>query len=379
MPLNLQYGNDIVQAFAAGAAERERKEQLKLERDRLEQQKKIEEEQLAQHHEEFQVTNKMQQALHDIQILQAKQNIAENISKIGEGGVSAIGGKVTGIDYGPTGEEPKTISFQYPLSDNNVTVEHPLAKARRAAQEQNILQEPIRETQRLLQEAETKRQLQVEQPKIFMQILKDQADRLSREKIESAHDATRLAAARARGTSDKISNQAIRISQQFDTHEITKRYNLIKEASQTVNNISDNTNNPGDDQQLIYAFAKTMDPQSVVREGEYATVQKYAQSLADKFGFTVDRIFKNSPFLTPEARRNMKNTILNRAKIEQGAYENLREQTTKKLVNIGENPENWLIDYGKVELDNKPKIGDTKTFSNGKKGKWDGIGWEEIK
>lgn len=35
-----------------------------------------------------------------------------------------------------------------------------------------------------------------------------------------------------------------------------------------------------DDQALIYTFAKVMDPNSVVRESEYDTVQRFSQSLA---------------------------------------------------------------------------------------------------
>ena len=46
------------------------------------------------------------------------------------------------------------------------------------------------------------------------------------------------------------------------------------------------------DQALIYAFAKAMDPTSSVREGEYATVQKYAQSFANQLGFDVNRLFE---------------------------------------------------------------------------------------
>ena len=33
-----------------------------------------------------------------------------------------------------------------------------------------------------------------------------------------------------------------------------------------------------------------MDPDSVVREGEYATVQKYSQTWGQKFGMDVNRI-----------------------------------------------------------------------------------------
>ena len=59
-----------------------------------------------------------------------------------------------------------------------------------------------------------------------------------------------------------------------------------------------NTQNPADDIGFIYAFAKIMDPESVVRENEYITVQRYAQSWADNFNFSAQRIFTNTKFLS---------------------------------------------------------------------------------
>ena len=47
-------------------------------------------------------------------------------------------------------------------------------------------------------------------------------------------------------------------------------------AIQTARTLADSDT---DDQALIYTFAKVMDPNSVVRESEYQTVQDYSQSL----------------------------------------------------------------------------------------------------
>ena len=70
----------------------------------------------------------------------------------------------------------------------------------------------------------------------------------------------------------------------FDALPIVKTTQKMAEAVAFADSLNANTTNPADDQALIYAFAKAMDPDSVVREGEYATVQKYAQSWAECSG-----------------------------------------------------------------------------------------------
>lgn len=174
------------------------------------------------------------------------------------------------------------------------------------------------------------------------------ADRLSREQIAAANRAQQAAAAAQSGKATKTVNQAISVSSKFDSNPVVKRFTTIKEASDFASGLDAATKNPGDDQALLYAFAKAMDPDSVVREGEYATVQKYAQSWADNFGFNIQRVYSNSTFLTPEARQNMKNTILAKAKTVEVGYKNIYKETEAKLKAIGEDPGTWLTDYGTV-------------------------------
>lgn len=120
----------------------------------------------------------------------------------------------------------------------------------------------------------------------------------------------------------------------FDSQPVVRRTQVMSEGVNFAQALNDNTTNPADDQALIYAFAKVMDPDSVVREGEYATVQKYAQSWAERFKFDVTRIFSNSQFLTPEARRNMKATLMTKFGVERRAYDNLRNEYGKRIDRI---------------------------------------------
>lgn len=135
---------------------------------------------------------------------------------------------------------------------------------------------------------------------------------------------------------------------EFNAQPVVKRVQLMAEAVQFADSLSPTTTNPADDQALIYAFAKAMDPESVVREGEYATVQKYAQSWATTYGFNAARIFSNTPFLTPQARENMKTTIRAKYQSVLPSYRNVRRNYVAQVDGIIGRPgagNDWIVDY----------------------------------
>jgi hypothetical protein len=137
-------------------------------------------------------------------------------------------------------------------------------------------------------------------------------------------------------------------SKAFESLPVVKRTQTAAEAVAFANSLDPNTKNPADDQGIIYAFAKAMDPDSVVREGEYNTVQKYAQSWAQTFGFNASRVFSNTAFLTPEARANMKATIQAKFKAGEQQYKAVRKSYADQINRItgGADGEDFLTDYG---------------------------------
>lgn len=150
------------------------------------------------------------------------------------------------------------------------------------------------------------------------------------------------------GLSPPAERQVLQQASQFDSLPVVKNTQVMSEAVDFARSIDPNTKNPADDQALIYAFAKAMDPNSVVREGEYATVQKYAQSWAQTYKFNVERIGSNVAFLAPEARANMKATILSRFAAAQRQYEPVRKSFADRINKItgGTDGESYLTDYG---------------------------------
>lgn len=117
----------------------------------------------------------------------------------------------------------------------------------------------------------------------------------------------------------------------FDNEQTVKTFNKIQEANTFVKSLDPNSQNPADDQALIYQFAKAMDPDSAVREGEYATVQKYAQSWADTFGFNVQRVAAGTEFLTPSSRENIKATIEKNFQARKKAYDNVYNEYGRRI------------------------------------------------
>lgn len=134
---------------------------------------------------------------------------------------------------------------------------------------------------------------------------------------------------------------------QFDGEQIVKDFQTAQSGRNFVKSIPSNTISPSDDIGFIYAFAKIMDPNSVVREGEYATVQKYSQSWAESFGFNAARVFSNTKFLSEDAIDKMKGTIESKYAATKRSYDQARSQYIKSINNIAGKPvgEQLLQDY----------------------------------
>lgn len=133
-------------------------------------------------------------------------------------------------------------------------------------------------------------------------------------------------------TPNQTQSQITGIVNQFDSEPIVKNYNVISEGYQFANSLVNKANpTSADDQGLIYAFAKAMDPTSAVKEGEYISVQKYAQSMAQTGWANLQRMAQNVAFLTPEARKNIIATINSKFQASQQNYNNVYREYNRRL------------------------------------------------
>lgn len=133
----------------------------------------------------------------------------------------------------------------------------------------------------------------------------------------------------------------------FSTEPIIQNFATIQEGRNFAQSIDTNTKNPADDQALIYSLAKALDPGSVVREGEYATAQKYAQSWIKAYGKGVTQAIAGTGFLSKEARENIKKTIDGKYQSSLKSYENLQKSYTDGINNLTgrTDAEKFLVDY----------------------------------
>lgn len=138
------------------------------------------------------------------------------------------------------------------------------------------------------------------------------------------------------------------IRSDYQTDPTIRNFQAIQEGKNYLDSIDVKNATSTDDEAIIYAFAKIMDANSAVREGEYLTVQKYAQALAEKFGLDTVRLLKNEKFLTDEAVTNMIKTANSRYKASERSYKDLRDSYIEKIDATGGVKgvgENYLQNY----------------------------------
>jgi len=137
------------------------------------------------------------------------------------------------------------------------------------------------------------------------------------------------------------------IANGFDNEAIVKQYNTIAE-SVYANNSAGIT--PTDDMARVYTFAKVMDPNSVVRESEYKTVQDYATALWQNLGLKGVRVFSNTGFLTDEARKFMQDTLDRKLKASQMNYDNVFSEYGRRIDKLTGLTDgiSYLTDYSKA-------------------------------
>lgn len=146
-------------------------------------------------------------------------------------------------------------------------------------------------------------------------------------------DANRKAVATGVGglTPSQVNTTVNQIRGNFDNEQVVKNFNVIAEGKQFVDSLPNDSKNPVDHQALIYALAKALDPNSVVREGEYATAQKYAQSWAKSFGKSVTQAISGTGFLSQDAIKNIKATINSRYLASKKNYDNVASEYQRQI------------------------------------------------
>lgn len=214
-------------------------------------------------------------------------------------------------------------------------------------------------------------------PKGFLaqsgQTIKDRELKLKEDKITSIED--QLYGGLSTPTATAVRARVAK----FSTEPVITNFSTVQEGYNFAKSLSDTTQNPADDQALIYSLAKALDPGSVVREGEYATAQKYAQSWIQAYGKGITQALAGTGFLSEDARRNIKKTIEQKYQASKRSYDNLYNQYKTGINNLtgrGDG-EQFLIDYITPTQDASREYTDEEFRSLAKKAASQGMSLEE--
>lgn len=131
-----------------------------------------------------------------------------------------------------------------------------------------------------------------------------------------------------------IQNRVIGLADDLKSSDIVKKFNSTADSINVVNGIDANSKNPADHQQIVYAFAKALDPDSAVREGEYATIKKYAQGAVSRYGKEISNAINGTGFLSAEAIKNIQATMNSTYNSRKPLYDNLIKEKSRIINNI---------------------------------------------
>ena len=156
-------------------------------------------------------------------------------------------------------------------------------------------------------------------------------------------DANRKAKALGGGlTPAQINTTVNSIAGAFDNEPTVKEYNTVKKQISTYNSLG---NTATDDILRVYAFAKVADPSSAVKEGEYASIEKYSQALLSRAGLKVNRVFSATGILTPEARTAMGTTLQKGLDSSKVTYDQVSSEYQRQIDDAYAGKARTITDY----------------------------------
>lgn len=141
----------------------------------------------------------------------------------------------------------------------------------------------------------------------------------------------------------RTANAALGLVDDFNANPTVKRFSALAEAANQIASVNPNTQNPADHQALVYAFAKALDPESVVREGEYETIKKYAQNVTSRYGGEISNAVNGTGFLSPSAIQNIQQTVAQKYQATLPQYEGLRAQYGGRIDRVAGQPVSGIV------------------------------------
>lgn len=148
----------------------------------------------------------------------------------------------------------------------------------------------------------------------------------------------------------RINSRIDRITSAFNSSPLVKEFNEVQAQHQTISQVVNSQWSGPGDMSVVFAFMKALDPNSVVRETEYANAAKSGNIFSGWAARFNGALNPNGGFLSDSVKQDFLRTIEARMGVKRAQYENLRKQTVQKIDRIKsgapETGEEAVTDYG---------------------------------
>jgi hypothetical protein len=154
----------------------------------------------------------------------------------------------------------------------------------------------------------------------------------------------------SQASADARTNSRIdRIVNSFNAHPIVKEFNEVQSQRGIIQQVVNGAWSGPGDMAVVFAFMKALDPNSVVRETEYANAAKSGNIFAGWAARFNGALNPNGGFLSEQVRRDFLRIIESRLSVKTKQYENLRRQLVQRVDRIkagaSETGDEALLDY----------------------------------
>ncbi len=162
-------------------------------------------------------------------------------------------------------------------------------------------------------------------------------------------DANRKAVIARAGVSGAGSNQQTdnerALMSTFIGNPIVKNYNEIVAQKNYIDTILQNGSTGAGDLALVFTFMKGLDPNSVVKEGEYDKAAKSGNIFAGSFAKFNGYLKENGGQLPDALKKQFQNLVDQKLKSQQISYDNFAGSIKTIAKNQGLNPENVVPNF----------------------------------
>ncbi len=163
-------------------------------------------------------------------------------------------------------------------------------------------------------------------------------------------------AAKAGTDTNVVTDNERALMAQFRGEQIVKDYNNVLSQKSAIDNYINNGVGGPADLAMIFTFMKSLDPNSVVREAEYATAAKSGNIFSGWAAKYNGYLKEEGGILPDNVKREFQNLVNQKLNSQKVLYDNVAKNYRNIAERQGLNPENVVVDYAGANPSNVDDI-----------------------